>query len=382
MTKIAAIAAILASFTLVAAGPTAGADAASGLQFPAPAGTHWQVASGYNTATHSEADGGDPYALDIVRTDAATGGTAVLAPVSGRIAYVGSSGSRCVGITDDAGNRLMMCHLNPAPGLDRGQEVVRGEQIGTVAEAGDAANNGLAHIHFAVNLSGDPRGYGSGASLPFAGALAIEGVELPAVTTANAYGGRTFISTNVPNRRPTVDAGVDVYVAPGGEVVLRANGADADGDALTYVWAQTGGPTVETFASGAELQFAAAVGDGAVLTFNVTAIDPGVRYSSDDIDVFVTTSPPPVVVDEGRILGGSLPAGGGFGALLFGGGTSEQLLAAVVDGGCTGSPRFWATDNGRFVSYISGAADFVNAPWYALFAEGIPLRTIVIGQCA
>jgi hypothetical protein len=259
---------------------------------------------------------------------------------------------------------------------------VRGEQLGTVAEAGDAANNGLAHIHFAVNLSGDPRGYGSGASLPFAGALAIEGVELPAVTTANGYGGRTFISTNVPNRRPTVDAGVDVYVAPDGDVVLRATGADADGDALTYVWAQTGGPTVETFASGAELQFAAAVGDGMVLTFTVTAIDPGVRYSSDNVDVFVTTSPPPVVVDEGRILGGSLPASGGFGALLFGGGTSEQLLAAVVDGGCTGSARFWATDNGRFVSYISGAAEFVNGPWYALFAGGIPQRTIVIGQCA
>lgn len=368
----------VASLALVLTAPPPRAEGAGGLLFPAPAGTSWQVAAGYNTATHSEADGGDPYALDIVRTDGPTGGTTVLAPIDGEITYVGSTGSRCVGMRDNAGYRLMMCHLNTAPGLRRGQSITRGEPIGTVAEAGDAANNGLAHIHFALNAPGASR-WESGWSMPFAGAFAIEGVQLPAVTMGNGYGGARFISTNIQNRRPAVDAGADIYVLPGSELVLKAVGTDADGDALTYVWAQTGGTSVELSADGPELRFVAGSMDGEELTFAVSAIDPGVRYAVDSVRVFVTTSPPPPTTGEGEIIGGALPSNGGMGALLFGGGTTDQLLAAA---GCASSPRFWVTENGRFVAHIAGAADFVNAEWSALFAAGIPARTIVIGQCA
>lgn len=313
-----------------------------------------------------------------MRTDAPTGGTTVLSPMTGEIQYVGSTGSRCVGIRDDAGYRVMMCHLNPAAGLGRGQAITRGEPIGTVAEAGDAANNGLAHIHYALNAPGGSHGWGSGPSLPFVGAFAIEGTALAAVTTANAYTGVRFLSTNVQNRRPTVDAGVDLYVLPGAEVVLTAAGKDADGDPLTYVWAQTAGAVVESVTSGAELRFVAGSEDVAQLTFVVTAIDPGVRYASDEVRVFVTTSPPPMSTGVGEILSGALPSQGGFGALLFGGGTTDQLLLAA---GCAGSARFWVTENGRFVAHISGAAGFVNAEWGALFVDDIPARTIVIGQC-
>ena len=59
--------------------------APSGLSFPAPEGTAWAVLAGYNTATHSAADSNDPYALDLHRTDAATSGTPVLAPISGTV---------------------------------------------------------------------------------------------------------------------------------------------------------------------------------------------------------------------------------------------------------------------------------------------------------
>ncbi|MDA0365843.1 MAG: hypothetical protein O3B31_14190 [Chloroflexi bacterium] len=260
-----------------------------------------------------------------------------------------------------------------------GQAITRGEPIGTVAEAGDAANNGLAHTHYALNAPGGSRGWGSGPSLPFTDAFAIEGTALAAVTTPNASSGVRFLSTNVQNRRPTVDAGIDLYVLPGAEVVLTAVGGDADGDPLTYVWAQTGGAVVEITANGTELRFVAGSVDGAQLTFAVTAIDPGVRYASDEVRVFVTTSPPPVSTGVGEILSGALPSQGGFGALLFGGGTTDQLLVAA---GCAGNARFWVTANGRFVAHISDAAGFVNAGWNALFPDGISPRAIVIGQCA
>src|SRR5207244_10307855 len=107
---------------------------------PAPAGTEWQVAAGYNTATHI---GEDPYALDIVRADGPTEGTLVLSPIDGKIGFVSDT---CVGVATDHNLTVLLCHLFHKEGLRSNTPVLRGEALGIVAPPGAAGNNGLAHI--------------------------------------------------------------------------------------------------------------------------------------------------------------------------------------------------------------------------------------------
>ncbi|MEZ4502648.1 MAG: hypothetical protein R3C39_08485 [Dehalococcoidia bacterium] len=177
----------LASGVVALEASRAPAESADGLAFPAPAGSTWHIASGYNTATHT---GTDPYAIDVVRDDAETAGTPVLSPIDGTIRYVADD---CLSVRDGADVSILLCHVFPLPGLDRGTPVSRGQRIATVAPAGQANNNGLAHIHIAAHY-GSTRNFGS--TVPLAGAYAIEGVQLPPSTAANAYSGRTFRSTN------------------------------------------------------------------------------------------------------------------------------------------------------------------------------------------
>ena len=168
-------------------GPTIVSAAETGISFPAPAGTTWTIAGGYNTFTHLD---GDPYAIDVVRTDAPTADTPVLAPFDGRMRYVSSD---CISVGDTNDNSLLICHLFHRADLQRGDNVVAGEPLGTVAPAGFANNNGLAHLHLAVHTSFR----GSGQTIPFVGEYTLAGVALPATTTSNAYSGTTFRSTNV-----------------------------------------------------------------------------------------------------------------------------------------------------------------------------------------
>jgi hypothetical protein len=164
------------------------AGAATALSFPSTSGSTWQILAGYNTATHSVADGNDPYAIDLQRTDAPTDGSPLLAPVSGTIQFVDSS---CIGIRDANRTSILMCHVFSPQSL-RNTTVSRGQQIGTVAPAGQANNNGVAHIHLALSAP-DTR-----APMPFVGQYALEGTQLPAVTTSNGYAGTTFRSTIQP----------------------------------------------------------------------------------------------------------------------------------------------------------------------------------------
>lgn len=156
---------------------------------PAPAGTTWRIVAGYNTATHSDADGSDPHAIDIVRDDALTEGTPVLAPLDATVAWRDDG---CAVLRDAAGMRILICHFFPLAGLAVGQTVARGQHIGDVAPAGAAGNNGLPHLHIAVHEDVTP----ARATVPLVDAYALEGVGLPAVANANAYSGTVFVSTN------------------------------------------------------------------------------------------------------------------------------------------------------------------------------------------
>ena len=174
------------------------ARADSGVPIPAEAGSEWEIAAGYNTFSHSDADAQDPHAIDLVRLDSDSAGSAVLSPTTGTVSY---SSNDCLVIQDAAGMGHLLCHIQPAAGLYRGTGVAIGERVGTVWHAGYGNNGGIAHIHYAVHHS-DGGGH-LGRTVPFTGPYSIEGRELFDDTSYNQHAGTPFTSTN----RPGWDAG-------------------------------------------------------------------------------------------------------------------------------------------------------------------------------
>lgn len=172
--------------------PTPVASSGSGMPLPAPAGSVWSIVAGYNTATHT---GSDPWAIDIVREDASSGGTPVLSPVNGEISYVSSD---CLTVDMRDGHLLLLCHIFPASQLQPGTNVSVGDSLGVVAPPGHANNNGLAHIHLAVHTD---TGF-FGIAVPLVGEYAVEGRDLLPVSTFNAYQGSTFVSSNGASAAP------------------------------------------------------------------------------------------------------------------------------------------------------------------------------------
>ena len=155
-----------------------------GIPLPADEGTRWEIAGGYNTATHHRED---PHAIDLVRVDGETTGSPVRAPVSGLVAYIGGN---CVEVRADITH--LICHLFPAASLSRGDLMSEGAFLGTVAPAYFAGNNGLPHIHYALH-----RHFGSGLqTVPFTGPYALEGRNLFDTGQANEHSGLTLTSSN------------------------------------------------------------------------------------------------------------------------------------------------------------------------------------------
>ncbi len=165
--------------------------AEGGVPIPAPAGTTWSIVAGYNTGTHSEADGHDPHAIDIVRTDASTDWTPVLSPVDGVVTWFDHNG---LTIVDANGYAHLLVHLDPDDHIRRQLRVNVGDRVGRVFPVGYDANGGVAHIHYAIHET-----YGGGylaRSIPFAGMYAIEGRELHYAVDYNLHAGVEFTSTN------------------------------------------------------------------------------------------------------------------------------------------------------------------------------------------
>jgi hypothetical protein len=76
------------------------------------------------------------------------------------------------------------------------------------------------------------------------------------------------------------------------------------------------------------------------------------------------------------VIRGELPSAG-FGLVTFGGSIAE-LESALVSAGCA-SPIF-STEDGAFVGFFpTSAIELVNAPFRELFADGVPLRTPLLG---
>lgn len=104
----------------------------------------------------------------------------------------------------------------------------------------------------------------------------------------------TVTVTAPPNTIPTANAGVDQSVADGSLVTLDGSASTANdaGQALSYTWSQTGGPTVSFDATVAQPSFTAPtlnIGDSnAVLTFSLTVNDGFDASVADTVVVFVT----------------------------------------------------------------------------------------------
>ena len=188
--RLVAVAAAGFAAAFVAGVPGAATASHEALLFPAAAGTRWEVFAGYNTATHSAPNA---WELDLVRTDAETAGTPVLAPISGQVGYTSSD---CMTVRTE-GISVLLCHLFVDGGIERGVNVTRGDRLGVVAPAHAAGNNGLPHTHMAVH---DRSSSYFGRTLPLAGPYAIEGREFPATSTWNAYSGVVLTLTNGSSR--------------------------------------------------------------------------------------------------------------------------------------------------------------------------------------
>ena len=104
------------------------------------------------------------------------------------------------------------------------------------------------------------------------------------------------------NHAPVADAGADQTIAEGSTVTLDGSGsADEDGDAISYLWVQTGGPEVVLDdASSASPTFTAPdVGiKGGLVTFSLTVTDVFGASSSDDVIVTVSyvNNPPTIAI--------------------------------------------------------------------------------------
>ena len=345
--------------TLLFARPAAAA--AAGLSFPAPEGTAWSILAGYNTATHSVADSNDPYAIDLQRTDAATSGTAVLAPISGTVGYASTS---CISIRDAARTTVMMCHVL-VPSTLRGKNVIRGQRLGTVAPPGEAGNNGVSHIHLALSNNGP---------LPFDGSYTLENIALPAITTSNGYAGQAFLSTN--REMFSVDAGPDLSVRPDAQVTLTVTASSPNSTALSYNWTQIAGTQVALSSNGgASTSFVAPPMTGSALQFRVAVSDGSPEIVSDTVTVNITTAAPaptptsvpttvsPPTGGTGNFAAPVVYAPSGQALVVFRGGTVAQLEAAARAANATG---VWAQDaSGAYQLLIIGGASFIRDAFIA-----------------
>jgi len=102
-----------------------------------------------------------------------------------------------------------------------------------------------------------------------------------------------------PPAAPVANAGVDRTVGELTVINLSGSATDVNNDPITYSWMQTGGTAVTINTPDAAMASFTSpdvvLGNPEVLTFELTASDPGGLSSTDMIDITVQEDPPPPV---------------------------------------------------------------------------------------
>lgn len=153
------------------------AAAAPVLTLPFTSGETWKIIQGYNCGSHSDNED----AIDLTRVGGATRGAPVTAAAPGRVTYTGGSTSIVI-IDHGGGYSTMYVHLN-SRAVGRGQNVERGQVIGTAGSVGAGASNPHLHFEMFVGRNGSDRARNT-VPLNFA-----EGYELPNNGRCNQHGG-------------------------------------------------------------------------------------------------------------------------------------------------------------------------------------------------
>jgi hypothetical protein len=124
------------------------------------------------------------------------------------------------------------------------------------------------------------------------------------ISDGQLSGAPDFVNVTVTNvnHAPSADAGPDQVVKEGSPVTLDGSASfDPDGESLSYVWTQTGGPLVAlTGGTTTQPSFTApAVGPaGTILTFALTVSD-GLASATDAVDVRVENVNHPPTANAG-----------------------------------------------------------------------------------
>ena len=182
---------IIAASLTALVGVAAPANAADGnIRPPFNYGETWNICQGYGgSVTHT---GTSLYGIDLTGAgcDSSAAGRQVIAPIRGTLAYAyqASYGNLCINITGTS-RSYTLTHINSTVT----GSVTAGQEVGTVAAAGQRNNNGMAHIHFQIWDS--PNCYNNN-SVPFDSAHGTRICGAPNMTPGTTGGQGTWSGTS------------------------------------------------------------------------------------------------------------------------------------------------------------------------------------------
>ena len=198
--------------------------------------------------------------------------------------------------------------------------------------------------------------------------LAAQVFSNTATMTGSGITRAVTVPLTVQNVAPVADAGPDQSQEVSQTVTLDGSGSsDDNGDALTYGWAQTGGPSVTLSDAAAESPSFTAPGSAAVLTFSLVVTDShGLADPTPDEVVVTVTNLPPVAdagSDQNVMVGAPVMLDGsgssdpdGHTPLTYGwaqtGGPSVTLSDAAAE-----SPSFTAPDSAAVLTFTLVVTD-------------------------
>lgn len=245
---------IAAATCVVSVGWNAPSSAAAGnILSPFTVGEQWYVFQGYSSGTHINTS---QYGLDLTigTSTTSTAGKTVRAPMAGTIYYWQASyGNLCVNTPN--GRSYTMTHINASR---TSGAVSAGEALGTVAAAGQAGNNNVAHLHF--EFWSGPGCYDQSTPIPLDAAHGTRMCGAPDFTASGPNAGngtwsKTYFTAQSCDTGSNPQGNVDGASSPTAGT-FNVRGWAFDRDAATSpisVHAYVGGPAGSAAAEGFDL---------------------------------------------------------------------------------------------------------------------------------